>query len=75
MNKPAYGVVLFYSTSGAVRAENVLQGEGFEVKLIPIPRHLSSDCGVALRFEWPLMEEVSSLLEAVRVEYDSLHHI
>ncbi|HID87857.1 MAG TPA: DUF3343 domain-containing protein [Anaerolineae bacterium] len=75
MNKPAYGVVLFYSTSGAVRAEKVLQRAGLGVKLIPVPRHLSSDCGVALRFEWAHREEVRSLLEGAGVEVEGLHQI
>jgi hypothetical protein len=43
-------VVLFYSTSGALRAEKLLKKEGIAYKLIPVPRHLSSDCGVCVRF-------------------------
>ena len=46
-----YGVVLFHSTSGALRAEKLLKKEGIAYKIIPVPRHLSSDCGVCLRFE------------------------
>jgi hypothetical protein len=45
-----YGVVLFHSTSGALMAEKLLKKEGIEYKLIPVPRHLSSDCGVCIRF-------------------------
>lgn len=45
-----YSVVLFHSPSHALRAEKVLKGAGFEYKLIPTPRQLSSDCGMALRF-------------------------
>jgi hypothetical protein len=45
-----YGVVLFHSTSGALRAEKLLKKEGIAYKIIPVPRHLSSDCGVCIRF-------------------------
>lgn len=45
-----YGVVLFHSVSGALRAEKLLKKEGIAYKLIPVPRHLSSDCGVCVRF-------------------------
>ena len=31
-----------------MRAEKVLKEEGIEVDLIPIPREISSDCGVAV---------------------------
>ena len=46
----SYGVVLFQSISGALRAEKLLKKEGITYKLIPVPRHLSSDCGVCIRF-------------------------
>lgn len=45
-----YGVVLFHSVSGALRAEKLLKKKGVAFKLIPVPRHLSSDCGVCIRF-------------------------
>lgn len=45
-----YSVILFPSTSHALRAEKALQQEGVVTKLIPVPRQLSSDCGVCLRF-------------------------
>ena len=46
----SYGVILFHSTSGALRAEKLLKKEGIAYKIIPVPRHLSSDCGVCIRF-------------------------
>jgi hypothetical protein len=47
---PSYGVVLFQSISSALRSEKLLKEEGIAYKLIPVPRHLSSDCGVCIRF-------------------------
>ena len=46
----SHGVILFHSTSGALRAEKLLKKEGIAYKIIPVPRHLSSDCGVCIRF-------------------------
>ena len=46
----SYGIVLFHSTSGALMAEKLLKKEGISYKIIPVPRHLSSDCGVCIRF-------------------------
>jgi predicted ABC-type transport system involved in lysophospholipase L1 biosynthesis ATPase subunit len=45
----AFAVVLVHSTSHAIHAERVLKRVGLKVKLIPTPRHLSSDCGSAVR--------------------------
>jgi hypothetical protein len=44
-----FAVILFHSTSHAVHAERVLQRAGLQVRMIPTPRHLSSDCDSALR--------------------------
>jgi hypothetical protein len=64
---PSYGVVLFQSISGALRAEKLLKKEGIEYKLIPVPRHLSSDCGVCIRFlihnEPQVMETLTGKVE------------
>ncbi len=68
-----YGVVLFHTTSSAIRAEKLLEREGYAVKLIPTPRELSSDCGIALRFDWSQQEQVRSSLDAAGVEIDSIH--
>jgi hypothetical protein len=68
-----YGVVLFHTTSAALRAEKVLQKSGLTVKLIPTPREFSSDCGMALRFEWAQAKHACALLEAARVEVAAMH--
>jgi len=68
-----YGVVLFHTTSAVLRAEKTLQKNNFVVKLIPTPREFSSDCGMALQFEWSQAERARALLEAARVEISAMH--
>lgn len=63
----AYGVVLFHTTSAALRAEKILQRAGLTVKLIPTPREFSSDCGMALRFDWTQVEQARAALDAAHV--------
>lgn len=62
-----FGVVLFHSVQGAIGAERLLIAEGVAHKLIPVPRHLSSDCGFCLRFAWPDRERIESLLSQARL--------
>ncbi|UCH77326.1 MAG: DUF3343 domain-containing protein [Candidatus Coatesbacteria bacterium] len=71
----AYGVVLFFTTSSAIRGEKVAKRQGLRVKLIPTPRQLSSDCGMALRFAWRDADDVRRCLEEAGVENDGLHRI
>jgi len=70
-----YGVVLFFTTSAAMRGEKVTQKAGLDVKLVPTPRQLSSDCGIALRFSWEQADDVRRCLEDKRVENDGLHRV
>lgn len=67
-----YGVVLFFGTQGALRAEKVLRKAGHEVKLIPTPRQLSSDCGIALRFTWMDCKRVQDFLTGAHVDFDTI---
>ena len=68
-----YGVVLFHTTSSAMRAEKTLLRGGLEIKMIPTPRQFSSDCGIALRFDRPQTPAVQEMLEAARVETAGIH--
>ena len=70
-----YGVVLFHTTSAVMRAEKLLVRKGYPVKLIPTPRQFSSDCGIALRFDWNYREQIASVLDEVRVEFDAVHFL
>ena len=71
----SYAVALFYTTSAAMRAEKILKKENLNVKLIPTPRELSSDCGIALRFDGNQVETVEDLLDAAHVETAGIHRV
>ena len=75
MTDKRYAVILVYSTSYALRAEKVLAEAGISCKLIPVPRHLSSDCGVCVRIEQADQETVLRALEVASVEIDGIHEI
>jgi hypothetical protein len=68
-----YGVVLFHSTAHALRAEKVLLQAGFKIKMIPTPRQLSSDCGMALRFDQREEGRVAAELAQNQVPTNGIH--
>ncbi len=59
-----YVALLFESVSHAMMAEKILKAEGVSHKLIPVPRHISSNCGVCLRIEQVDEEKIRKLLES-----------
>jgi hypothetical protein len=68
------GVVLFESVSHALRAEKLVKASGISCKLIPVPRHLSSDCGVCMRFAMKDSETIKILLSP-RIEFFEIHSL
>lgn len=55
-------VVIFYSVHHAMRSEKILKEMGIPHKLIPVPRHISSDCGVCVQFPADLRQKVEEAL-------------
>jgi hypothetical protein len=72
MSEQQYAVVLVYSTSYALKAEKVLQGAGVVCKLIPVPRQLSSDCGVCVRVKQEDSKLVLDLLADSQVQIEGI---
>ncbi len=75
MTGSQHAVILVYSTSHALRAERLLQQAGIGSKLIPVPRHVRSDCGVCVRIERADQEAALQALEAAGVEIEGVHRI
>ncbi len=67
------GLVTFYASHHAVRAEKVLTKNGFNVMLVPGPREISSNCGVALQFEYRFIDQVRDVLEKNKVQIEAIH--
>jgi hypothetical protein len=64
-----YGVVTFRTTSAAYASEKALLRAGLQVKVIPVPRSLSTDCCLGLRIEWPQREAVQEALRRAGVAF------
>lgn len=69
------GVALFFTTSAVMQAETLLQRHGISVRLIPTPRMLSSDCGIAIRFDARLLDRVGELLQETDLESAGIHRV
>lgn len=70
----SYNVILFKSVSYALKAEKILKAEGLPYKLIPVPRQISSDCGICLRFESALQDQIKAAL-ADKVDIEEIRGI
>lgn len=55
-------LAVFNSAHRVMKAENVLKKHGVTILLIPAPRALSTDCGLAIRYESDLYDTVLQTL-------------
>ncbi|PKL18882.1 MAG: hypothetical protein CVV49_03770 [Spirochaetae bacterium HGW-Spirochaetae-5] len=62
-SNPVYYAALFPSVSHVMKAERMLLGEGLAIKIIPVPKSISSDCGVCIRFEEKLLDKIETILK------------
>ena len=67
-----FAAILVHSTSHAIQIERLMREAGLTVKLIPTPRHLSSDCGSAVRIDAGDQARCAQLLSDANVAIDRL---
>ena len=70
----SYYVMLFKAVSYALKAEKILKGENLPHKLIPIPKEISSDCGICLRYEPQHQLSIERSLISV-VDYEEIRRL
>lgn len=68
------GLVSFFSSHYAIRANTLLTRAGICSELIPGPKELSPNCGVALRIAYDYREEVRGILREKKVEIDAIQY-
>lgn len=56
-------LAVFNSAHRVMKAESLLKSRGYSILLIPAPRQLMTDCGLALRINPEFKEEVMELLK------------
>jgi len=72
---PTHTLFLVPSANHAVQGERVLQGAGVACRLIPVPRTLSSQCGVCLRVVRQDRRRAEEVLAAAGTEVEGVHDI
>lgn len=69
-----YSVALFQSVSAAMKAESVLKNAGVPYKIIPVPKAISSECGICVRFAADDSSLISGFLSAADIVFH-LHEL
>lgn len=70
-----YTIFLVPSASHATKGEAALLRAGVACALIPVPRTLSSQCGVCLRVALDARAAAAEVLDAAGVRTDAIHDL
>ena len=65
--------LIFRGTHQVLSAEKRLKGGGVPLRLIPVPRHLTSDCGLAIRIPLDHRGRARDILSRARMLPLSAH--
>jgi len=68
-----YGIITFHTTHFSLKAKKILEKNGKNPELIPVPREFSSDCGFCCKIPWEEKDETKKLLKENNVEIDCIY--
>lgn len=71
--KKPWLIVTFYTTSAAMAAEKVCGEAGLPGRIIPVPREITSDCGLGWRTAPENREKTEALFRNLCLEVDGYH--
>ena len=69
----------FFTHCGAVKYQNHLKSRSMTVELMPVPRKLSSSCGISAKFDYAgdirsmISEDIEKLFEIAGSEYKLIY--
>ena len=66
-------VVTFYTTASAMEMERACKRAGVAGRLMPVPRELTSDCGIAWASAESLRREVEAVIGQEDIEISGIH--
>ena len=75
MIQDSFSIILVPSTNHAMRAENILKKANVSCKLIPVPRQISSDCGVCIRIQTNEKQSVLKILKSSNLDIEGIHDL
>ncbi len=75
MSENSFCVITFYSTHLALKFAKILKDNGLQTRLIPVPRSISSSCGIAGKVEEEQLTAVKQLCKTCKIEYEQIYRL
>lgn len=75
MKKQKYLYITFFVTSEAIATEQAFKENEIEGKLVPVPRVLSTGCGIAWRGIPEERQKIETVLSNNGIEWDKIEEL
>lgn len=68
------GLVVFYGTHEAIKADNICQERNIEASLIPTHPSITFGCGFMLKSDWKNFSNLVKVLDEEEIKYKALYY-
>jgi hypothetical protein len=65
----------FHATYAVLKAEKILKRMGLSVKMIPVPRQISSNCGISIRFGCHNLARIREALGSLEEDLEGFYRL
>lgn len=70
-----YGYITFKSVSYAMKFETAIKKFNIKIKIIPVPRSISSSCGLCVRFNLADNDDLQNIINKHKLEYSRIYNV
>lgn len=68
-----FGYITFKSVSYAMKFESAIKKQDINIKMIPVPRSISSSCGFCVRFNLEILDKIMEEININKMEYEKIY--
>lgn len=70
-----FNLISFESTHMAIKSEKLLKEINLDIRIIPVPREITSSCGLSLRINPLDYKEAKEILDKNKIEFSGCYLI
>jgi hypothetical protein len=63
MRMEQFGLIVSNSTHKIIQIEKFILEKGFKVRIIPVPKEITASCGLSIKFEISVLNNIKLILE------------
>lgn len=66
-------IMIFNNTHEAMAGEKLMQQKDIKCMVMPTPTYLTNSCGISLRFDASVINEINSIVENNEIKFKNIY--